>query len=139
LARNILLPVDGSKFMEKNVTYACDVAKTDGSKLTLIHVVSLPTVVEPGIPIDPSPFEKAAAQILEKAKKIAKDQGVDAETKLGRTFGNPAHEIVKAAQEGKYDMIIIGAKGHSLLRNLMIGSVCDGVMRNAPCPVLVVR
>ena len=139
MARNILLPVDGSQFMEKNVTYACDVARTEGSKLTLIHVVSLPTVVEPGIPIDPSPFEKGGAQILEKARKIAKEHGVDVETKLGRTYGNPAHEIVRAAEEGKYDMIIIGAKGHSLLRNLMIGSVCDGVMRNAPCPVLVVK
>ena len=63
------MPVDGSKFMEKNVIYACDMAKAEGSKLTLIHVVSLPTVVEPGIPIDPSPFEKAGAQVLEKAKK----------------------------------------------------------------------
>lgn len=125
--------------MEKNITYACDVAKSDKSKLTLIHVVTLPTVVEPGVPIDPSPFEQAGAQTLEKAKKIAKDQGVDAETKLGRTFGNPAQEILKAAEEGRYDLIIIGAKGHSLLRNLMIGSVCDTVVRNAPCPVLVVR
>ena len=136
---NILVPVDGSKHMEDNIAYACDLAKNMDSKLTLIHVVTLPTVVEPGVPIDPSPFEQAGAQTLEKAKRIAKDQGVDAETKLGRTFGNPAQEILKAAEEGKYDLIIIGAKGHSLLRNLMIGSVCDTVVRNAPCPVLVVR
>ena len=139
MTKNILLPVDGSKFMERNIKYACDVAKTEKAKLTLIHVVSLPTVVEPGVPIDPTPFEQAGTQTLEKAKEIAKDCGVDAETKLGRTFGNPGQEILKAAEEGKYDLIIIGAKGHSLLRNLMIGSVCDTVVRNAPCPVLVVR
>lgn len=139
MTRKILLPVDGSKFMEKNITYACDITRGEKSKLTLIHVVALPTVVEPGVPIDPTPFEEAGTQIIEKAKKIAKDQGVDAETKLGRAFGNPAHEIIKAAEEGKYDLIIIGAKGHSLLRNLMVGSVCDTVVRNAPCPVLVVR
>jgi len=139
LAKSILLPVDGSKFMEKNIKYACDVAKSEKSKLTLIHVVTLPTVVEPGVPIDPGPFDEAGAQTLEKAKKNAKEEGIDADTKLGRTFGNPAQEILRAAEEGKYDLIIIGAKGHSLLRNLMIGSVCDTVVRNAPCPVLVVK
>lgn len=139
MARNILLPVDGSKFMERNINYACDVAKSMEAKLTLIHVVTLPTIVEPGFPIDPKPFEQDGLKTLEKASKVAKDKGVDPETKLGKSFGNPAQEILKAAEEGEFDLIIIGAKGHSLLRNLMIGSVCDTVVHNAPCPVLVVR
>jgi nucleotide-binding universal stress UspA family protein len=138
-ARNILLPIDGSQFMERNINYACDVAKNMGSKLTLMHVVTLPTVLEPGFPIDPKPFEQEGLKILEKAEKIAKDKGIEPETKLRRALGNPAQEILKAAEEGKSDLIIIGAKGHSLLRNLMIGSVCDTVVHNAPCPVLVVR
>ena len=139
LARNILLPVDGSQFMERNISYACDVAKSMQAKLTLIHAVTLPTIVEPGVPIDPKPFEQNGLKTLEKAKKIAEAKGIDAETKLRKTFGNPAQEILRAAKEGKFDLIIIGAKGHSLLRNLMIGSVCDTVVHNASCPVLVVR
>jgi len=139
LVKKILLPVDGSQFMERNISYACDVAMSMDAKLTLIHVVTLPTIVEPGFPIDPKPFEQDGLKTLEKAKKIAKDKEIDPETKLGKTFGNPAQEILKVAEEGKFDLIIIGAKGHSLLRNLMIGSVCDTVVHNAHCPVLVVR
>jgi len=139
LARNILLPVDGSQFMERNISYACDVAKSMQAKLTLIHAVTLPTIAEPGVPIDPKPFEQNGLKTLEKAKKIAEAKGIDPETKLGKTFGNPAQEILRAAKEGEFELIIIGAKGHSLLRNLMIGSVCDTVVHNAPCPVLVVR
>jgi len=139
LAKNILVPVDGSKFMERNVAYACDHARTTGSKLTLLHVLTIPTVLEPGIPIDPKPFEQAGSSVLEKAKQIAKDRGADSETRLESSFGNPAQQILKVAEEGKFELIIIGAKGHSLLRNLMIGSVCDTVVHNAPCPVLVVR
>jgi nucleotide-binding universal stress UspA family protein len=139
LVKKILLPVDGSQFMERNISYACDVAKSMEAKLTLIHVVTLPTIVEPGFPIDPKPFEQDGLKTLEKARKIAKDKGVDPETKLGKTLGNPAQEILRAAEEGEFDLIVIGAKGHSLLRNLMIGSVCDTVVHNAPCPVLVVR
>jgi len=134
-----LLPVDGSQFMERNINYACDVARSMEAKLTLIHVATLPTIFEPGIPIDPKPFEQDGLKTLEKAKKIAEAKGIDPETRLGKAFGNPAQEIVRAAEEGEFDLIIIGAKGHSLLRNLMIGSVCDTVVRNASCPVLVVR
>jgi nucleotide-binding universal stress UspA family protein len=125
--------------MERNISYACDVAKSMEAKLTLIHAVTLPTVVEPGVPIDSKPFEQNGLKTLEKAKKIAEAKGIDPETNLGKTFGNPAQEILRAAKEGEFDLIIIGAKGHSLLRNLMIGSVCDTVVHNAPCPVLVVR
>jgi len=136
---NILVPVDGSQYMERNITYACDVAKSMRSKLTLVHIVTVPTVTEPGLVIDLKPFEEAGSRIMEKAKQAAKDQGVDAGTKTGTTYGNPAHEIIRTAEEGKFDLIVIGAKGHSLLRNLMIGSVTDTVVRNASCPVLVVR
>lgn len=139
MPKNILLPVDGSKFMERNIDYASDVAKVMNSKLTLIHVVTLPAVVEPGFPIDPRPFEEAGMRILENAKKIAMDKGVESETILETTFGNAAQKILKVAEERKTDLIIIGSRGHSRLRNLLVGSVCDTVVRNAPCPVLVVR
>jgi nucleotide-binding universal stress UspA family protein len=139
LTKNILLPVDGSKFMERNIDYACDFAKTVDSKLTLIHVVTLPAVVEPGFPIDPRPFEEAGHRILENAKKIAMDKGVESDTVLETTFGNAAQKILKVAEEKKVDLIIIGSRGHSRLRNLLVGSVCDTVVRNATCPVLVVR
>lgn len=148
LPTNILVPVDGSKHMEDNIAYACDLAKNMDSKLTLIHVVILPTVVGPGLMtptvtlpsfIDPKPFEEAGLMLLQKAKEIAKKNGVDPDTKLARTLGNPAQEILEGAETGKFDLIVIGAKGHSLIRNMTVGSVCDTVVHNAPCPVLVLH
>lgn len=139
MAQNILLPVDGSKFMERNIGYACDVTKTMNARLTLIHVVTLPAVVEPGFPIDPKPFEDAGLRVLENAKEIAKERGIEVETVLETTFGNAAQKILKVAEERKIDLIVIGSRGYSRLRNLLVGSVCDTVVRNAPCPVLVVR
>ncbi len=137
--KHILVPVDGSQYMERNITYACDIAKGMRARLTLVHAVTIPTIAEPGVMIDLKPFEDAGAKIIEKARKIAKDHGVDAEIKTGTTYGNPAQEIIKIAEEGRVDLIVIGAKGHSLLRNLMVGSVTDAVVHNASCPVLVVR
>jgi nucleotide-binding universal stress UspA family protein len=53
--------------------------------------------------------------------------------------GKPATEIVKAAQEWPADLIVIGSHGRGGVQRLLLGSVADGVMRHAKCPVLVVR
>jgi nucleotide-binding universal stress UspA family protein len=63
--------------MERNIRYACDLAKATGSKLTLIHVAILPTILEPGIPVDPRPLQEAGRRILQNAKNIRKENGVE--------------------------------------------------------------
>jgi nucleotide-binding universal stress UspA family protein len=125
--------------MERNIRYACDIAKATRSELSLIHVATVPPIVEPGVPTDPRPLQEAGRKILQNAKRMAKENGVDAETILETTFGNAAQKIIEVAEEKKFDMITISSRGHSLLRKLLLGSVCDAVTRNAPCTVLVVR
>lgn len=53
--------------------------------------------------------------------------------------GQVVQEIVKASKEGKFGLIVIGARGMSKIRELISGSVTDGVIRHASCPVLVVK
>jgi nucleotide-binding universal stress UspA family protein len=125
--------------MQRNVRYACELAKHMQSKVTLIHVVVLPSVVEPGVAMNVKLFEDAGQKILENAKRIANNMGVEANTILETTFGNPALKIIAVAEDEKFDLITISSRGHSHLRNLILGSVCDAVTRHAPCPVLVVR
>jgi universal stress protein A len=125
--------------MERNIRYACDLAKCTGAKLTLIHVTPLPTVVEPGFIMSTEVFEKAGGGVLDDAKKIAQDNGVEADTHLETSIGNVAHKIIRVAEDEKFDLITISSRGRSLLSSVLLGSVCDSVARNAPCPVLVVR
>jgi nucleotide-binding universal stress UspA family protein len=53
--------------------------------------------------------------------------------------GSPAEEIVKAAMNWPADLIVIGSHGRTGARRAFLGSVAEAVMRQAPCPVLVVR
>ena len=55
------------------------------------------------------------------------------------SVGVPFEEIVKAAQEERADMIVIGTHGRGGLNSLLLGSVAERVIRTAPCPVLTVR
>jgi len=53
--------------------------------------------------------------------------------------GAPAATITEAARQWSADLIVIASHGRSGMRRALFGSVAEGVMRNAPCPVLVVR
>jgi nucleotide-binding universal stress UspA family protein len=139
LFKKILVPVDGSRYMEANVVYAWKLARAMGSTLTLFRVVTLPVVAPPELNLYARPLEQAGLAILENAKSTAKKEGVDSETRLGRSYGNAAEEILRAATHEGFDLIVIGAKGHSLLDKHLIGSVCQTAMHHATSPVLVLH
>jgi len=66
-------------------------------------------------------------------------------TALGRpaerrvVHGDPAIEICRVAEEGRFDLVVIGSHGSGFLKRVLLGSVSHHVLHHAPCPVLVVR
>ena len=68
--------------------------------------------------------------------RLRKD-GVTAEADV-RT-GDPAHEIVACARERAASVIVIGSRGQTGIRRLVLGSVARGVLLQAPCSVLIVH
>jgi arsenite transporter len=53
--------------------------------------------------------------------------------------GHPVEQIVKTAIEGDYDLVVLGTHGHSMIDDLLLGSVARGVVKKSPMPVLTVR
>jgi len=51
---------------------------------------------------------------------------------------HPAAEIARVAEEGGYDLIVVGSRGRTSVGELLLGSVLNALVRRAPCPVLVV-
>lgn len=80
---------------------------------------------------------KAGNRILEDGEQKVKDEGVQVKKML--IEGHTVQEIVRTAKEGKFDLIVIGARGVSHIRELLLGSVTDGVIHHASSPVLVVK
>jgi nucleotide-binding universal stress UspA family protein len=139
LFEKILVPVDGSETMERTVKLACDVAKMLGGTLTLIHVVALPIPVDASMSFDPTPLEQYGKKTLETAQKLAKDRGCNADTIQEVNYGNAGHMIARVAWDKGFSLIVIHARGHSKIENLLIGSVCHTVAHRASCSVLIVR
>lgn len=82
-------------------------------------------------------MREASKQILANGEKSVKDAGVQVET-LARE-GNVVDEILKEAKSGKFNLVVMGSRGLSRIRELALGSVADAVMRHSPIPVLVVK
>jgi len=155
LFEKILVPLDGSEHSLKALTTAIQIAKKFGGKITLIHVYSVAvrpvimpeptTLTPPMIPVmTPAEVSKVAeaarragGSILADGEQRVKAGEVQVETMLKE--GHTVQEIIKTAEEGKFDLIVMGARGISRIREILLGSVSDGVTRNSPCPVLVVK
>ena len=73
------------------------------------------------------------------AVQQVKDAAVGLDVEPVVLNGHPSSVIVKFAKENDVDLIVTGTLGKSGIEELLLGSVADGVIRHAPCPVLVVK
>jgi nucleotide-binding universal stress UspA family protein len=138
--KKILLPVDGSGYMKKEVEWACDFAKTFNAEVKIFHVVAMPISSDiGGLPAASKQLEEAGNKILEDAKQMAEACGLKPTVEMDFSVGNPGMRIVKKAETEGADLIIIGAKGKNRFREILMGSVANTVVNNAPCLVLVVH
>jgi nucleotide-binding universal stress UspA family protein len=139
-ADKILCPVDFSDPSREAMHVAAELArKLDGS-LTLLHVVSLPSVGFPEMAFG-LPTGEVASQVevmLDEWRKDARSLGVHV-VHTQTSVGTPYQEIVRIAREQSYGLIVIGTHGRTGLDHLLVGSVAEKIVRRAPCPVLTVR
>ncbi len=132
----ILHPTDYSDLSRPAFELACALARDYSAELIICHVEPAPTAVVNGMVIEISIGElaKLTAQ-LEQVKPD--DRGIRVTHKLLR--GDPASEIIRLAEKVKADLIVLGTHGRGGFSRLILGSVAEGVMRLAPCPVLTVK
>ena len=136
---NILVPLDGSKSSLRALDKAVQIAKKFDSKITLINVYWISAFrLSPSQLVDfVVDIRKAGEQILDESKTIVKTEGISVQAILKE--GHIVEEILKTAKEKNYDLIVMGARGVSKIREILLGSVSFGVVSHSPCPVLIVK
>ena len=140
--KTILVPIDFSEHSKKARETAVGLAKTLGASIHLTHVLHYPAqVAAPGtvaIPQDLwTQIRDAAGRKLDKASQTVSAEGVTVETHL--TEGANAQAIVEVARKIGADLIVMGTRGLSGLKHVMLGSVAERTVRLAPCPVMTVK
>ncbi|MDH3766175.1 MAG: universal stress protein [Nitrosopumilus sp.] len=135
---NILVPLDGSRYSEKALLHACDMAKNYQSQLILLYVVEKLISINP---LDRKAYlemlRKVGNNVLVKGKKTALKQGID--SKIVLKEGNIANEIIKLAKKEQCNLIIVGNKGLGATARFFLGSVSNKLANNSPCSILIVK
>jgi len=142
--KKILVPIDFSELSRKALQYGLTFARQFNAEILLLHVIEFAPLAAPSPPLPIIQDETTRATLHESAaKQLAKlrnETGSQTSVKASVRDGVSAHdEIVKAAIDGNFDLIILGTQGRTGLAHLLIGSTAEKVVRHAPCPVLVVR
>jgi len=133
--KKIALTLDFSEVDRKAIETALQMGKKEAT-YTLIHVVETAGALLYGKKIED--FETASdRQYLEAYSEKLNSLGYKTETKLG--FGNPKRTIPKIVNEGEYELLVMGAHGHKLLKDLLLGTTVDTVRHRISIPVLIVR
>ena len=135
---------ESSKSADKAVDYATRIAKDYNAILIVLYVVrtqvNLDTVTLPSHVID---FKKQAQAYLTKiSEKIHKHSDIENIVKVKTEIVASlkiADAIVDYAEDKHIDLIVVGPRGRSKLKSLVLGSVTSDVVRLANCPVLTVR
>lgn len=135
----VLVATDGSVHSMKAVQRALELAEKQGAEVTLMSVAYYGAdYLEEMPPNIREKLEDEARGVLKKAKAVFDAKGLPAETVL-MTGLVPANLIIRKAEEGKFDRIILGSTGMSGLDRVLMGSTAGKVAAHAPCEVTIVR
>jgi nucleotide-binding universal stress UspA family protein len=144
--RSVLAGVDGSRHALDAVRRAAEIAGADQAMLTLItvysSVVPWPLTMGPGV-ISQQAFEdifdakRQEAQAAMDAASVAVPDGVDLRTLLVDDV-SPADAILRQAESGGHDLIVVGSRGRGDAASILLGSASHRILHRSPVPVLVV-
>ena len=137
----ILVPVDFSPRTAPQLEMAADLARRFDSALDVVHVIDPPTMPDLYVP-----FERLVVDIggttekaLEKLGQLTAGLEQDFDVTTQVLVGRAAPEISEHAGSSGADLIVMPTHGHSGLDRVLLGSVAEGVLRRAECPVLVLK
>lgn len=148
MTERILVAVDGSTPGQAALEAAMRVARRDGARLRVLHVVewpeAWPEAAYDRVLLDLEAMRRAHLEagqaIADRAAGHARQTGLEVETRCRERGGRRVSEVI-AEEAGRWqaDLVVVGTHGRRGIERLVLGSVAEGVARRVPCSVLLVR
>jgi len=140
MLKKILIPLDGSDLSETALPCGLALARQHQCQTILLQVVPHLAELAPGLA--PELVPELQQKALKRSQNYLEDRSsqfaplvVSALTRLG----SPREEIPAVAARHQCDLIVMASRGREGVEHWLLGSVAEGVLRQAPCPVLLVR
>lgn len=132
----ILCPVDFDDNSVEALAMATDLARQHDAKVFLLHAAP---PVDPLVVSAPIVFARQREEARKNLNQMAENYLKDIKHETMLRVGHPAHEILAAVKETGADVVVMATHGRTGVSHLVLGSVAERVVREAPCPVLIVR
>lgn len=148
LIKKVLVAVDGSENSLRALAFALDLAEKYAATVLIINIFQLPALyTSPGDPDAYSGSRAAFIKDLQRlheetlAKAVAEARRIkpDLEVATALREGEPAAQIVEAAKEGGFDVIVVGHQGLGRLSEVFLGGVSERVAHLAECAVVIIK
>ncbi len=140
----ILVPVDGSPASGNAAEYTAKMVRLSGASVTLLFASDMQSLRDAPLSADMraeliKAMEDAHREMLAPFARMFMFEQIPIEIRL--VEGAPATVIAQAAEEGAFDLIVMGSAGLGLAdeQHIQIGSVTERVLRRVRCPVLVIK
>ena len=146
--REVVIGIDGSEHGKRAVEAAAGFPLPEGTRLTVTHVTRPYEPYTGLVPLDPAAYQREVEEVRRRRSEAAgRLLGAASERikSAGRRVtdehreGDAATEILALASERGADLIVVGARGVSLIEGLVMGSVADRLLKDAGCSLLIVR
>ena len=142
--KKILVATDGSEKSKHAMEEAASLAKAFDAEITVISVsqdtqfyIGDQTFGSGHMFVLQEDIEKAVKQILKRASEFFAEKGLEVKTVLGK--GYPADVICETAEEGEFDLIVLGSRGLGSIKGFILGSVSSRVAHHCKRNVLIVK
>lgn len=138
--KQILCPVDLSEPSKRAFAHAAALATWYGAQLTVLHVVPTfePMQIRGHLGEPVYVHQVSREQVLEEMRRSLDLETVSPKARVVAEAGDARATIVDHALSNESDLIVIGTHGRRGYKRLLLGSVTEAVLREAPCPVLTV-
>jgi len=147
--RKILVTIDGSENSKKAADYSISLSKKYNAQLIILYVlyselgfaysnllgVTTPKAIEDALETQKKDVQKWFDEIRSKLKNT----NISVTDKIIISVSSIVGEIIGFADKEKVDLIILGTRGRTGFKKLLLGSVAEGVVTHSSCPVMVVR
>lgn len=138
--RHVLVAFDGSPEAQLALEHAIALAQNYRARLMLVAVVAPPPLLAWQAPGGMKAVHDSEQTELEGELRAAADRVPDDLSVATRLLdGDPAREILRAARDGDYDVIVLGSRGRGRVTAALLGSVSNRVMHDAEVPVIVIH
>ncbi len=139
--KNILVPVDFSKYSHRAYFIALDMARCSDGRIVLLHVLDTDYITDVAhISTRDDYMDRWRKRAEEKMQKLYQgEQDKDVQVQILFKEGKPYEKVLETADELKADLIILGSRGKIGLERALFGSVAGKVARLCEIPVLIVK